>query len=149
MKRYQLLLVSLGLAGGVFAADRVTKRFFFGRETSSVIGTVLQTTSHHNSGLIANLPVPHLAIVIVTCTVTLCIIWMIIRANSHHHTLRSLSLALILGGALGNLADRLSYGFVFDWILIFNWSIINIADIAIGAGILGALCTLDHHDKIA
>lgn len=149
MSRIHLLLVSLGLTGGVFAFDRWTKVLFFGLDTRPVIATLLQTTSHQNFGLIANIPVPHLAIVLTTGMIALLIAWAFGRSIFKQQTFRALSLALILGGALGNLYDRLSYGFVFDWILIFNWSIINLADVAIGAGILWLLFTLDRHDKVA
>lgn len=149
MNRIYLLLVSLGLAGGVFVFDRWTKTIFFGHDTARVIGSILQTTSHQNFGLIANLPVPLLVIVLVTGAVVLVIAWAIGRSIVQMKMVRALTFALILGGALGNLYDRLTYGFVFDWILLFNWSIINLADIAIGAGIIWTLLTLDQHDKVA
>lgn len=55
------------------------------------------------------------------------------------------ALALILGGALGNLADRISYGYVVDF-LDFHWDshhfpAFNIADSAITCG--AALLLLD------
>lgn len=51
----------------------------------------------------------------------------------------STSLALILGGALGNLIDRIHYGFVIDFIQLYlqNWywpAVFNIADLAITVG---------------
>lgn len=42
---------------------------------------------------------------------------------------------LLLGGALGNLADRLRYGKVVDFIDLGFWPVFNIADIAIGFGV--------------
>lgn len=60
-------------------------------------------------------------------------------------TLFALALSLILGGALGNLIDRLAYGHVVDF-LLFHWNehyfpAFNIADSAITAG--AALLILD------
>jgi signal peptidase II len=53
------------------------------------------------------------------------------------------SLALIVGGALGNVVDRLAYGAVFDFIHIhvgsFSWYVFNVADAAIVAGVAGLL----------
>lgn len=46
------------------------------------------------------------------------------------------SLALILGGALGNLADRIMYGFVVDFIDFGFWPAFNIADSGITIGIV-------------
>jgi len=51
----------------------------------------------------------------------------------------TLSLSLILAGALGNLADRLLFGYVIDFIDFRIWPVFNIADsaITIGAILLG------------
>ena len=50
----------------------------------------------------------------------------------------SLALSLILGGAAGNLIDRLVYGYVIDFIDVYyqsyHWPAFNIADSAIVAG---------------
>jgi signal peptidase II len=43
---------------------------------------------------------------------------------------------LIIGGALGNLIDRIFFGYVRDFISIWIWPIFNIADIAISIGII-------------
>jgi signal peptidase II len=53
------------------------------------------------------------------------------------------SLALIIGGALGNLVDRVAYGAVVDFIYFhafgFSWYVFNFADAWIVAGVLGLL----------
>jgi signal peptidase II len=53
------------------------------------------------------------------------------------------SLGLIVGGALGNVIDRLAYGAVFDFIHVhvgsFSWYVFNVADAAIVAGVVGLL----------
>jgi signal peptidase II len=56
-------------------------------------------------------------------------------------TLGTLSFALILGGAVGNLIDRIRLGYVIDfirihWQAIFFWPAFNIADAALTVGIL-------------
>lgn len=55
-----------------------------------------------------------------------------------HKWLVRLSLGLQLGGALGNLADRLQHGYVIDFIDFRIWPVFNFADVAIvtGVGIL-------------
>jgi signal peptidase II len=52
------------------------------------------------------------------------------------HTLWMLRMAmgLLLGGAVGNLIDRLLYGQVTDFISIRYFAVVNIADISISAG---------------
>ena len=41
---------------------------------------------------------------------------------------------LVLGGALGNLYDRLSYGFVVDFLHLHHWPVFNVADSCITVG---------------
>lgn len=59
-----------------------------------------------------------------------------------HFGWQALGLALILGGAVGNLVDRLAYGHVIDFIDVYygswHWPAFNIADsaITVGAAIL-------------
>ena len=58
-----------------------------------------------------------------------------------------LSLALIIGGAVGNAVDRAAYGAVADFVLLhlttadfsFKWYVFNLADAAIVAGVAGLL----------
>ena len=49
---------------------------------------------------------------------------------------------LIVGGAAGNLIDRLIQGFVVDFIDFYFWPAFNIADMAISIGIVGLLIYL-------
>jgi signal peptidase II len=53
------------------------------------------------------------------------------------------SLALVIGGALGNGVDRTVYGAVVDFVHLhygsFSWYIFNIADAAIVVGVIGLL----------
>lgn len=56
----------------------------------------------------------------------------------HGEKLFSLALALILGGALGNLIDRIQFGHVVDFLDFYvqnwHWPAFNVADMAITAG---------------
>jgi signal peptidase II len=53
--------------------------------------------------------------------------------------LLALALSLILGGAIGNLIDRLLYGYVIDFLDVYyqqwHWPAFNIADSAITVGV--------------
>lgn len=69
------------------------------------------------------------------------VIWMS-RATFDMQKIEFYGLSLILGGAIGNLIDRLNGGYVIDFIDVFyknhHWPVFNIADSAIclGAGLL-------------
>jgi signal peptidase II len=41
----------------------------------------------------------------------------------------------ILGGAIGNVADRVARGYVVDFIHVHRWPVFNVADIAISVGV--------------
>ncbi len=62
----------------------------------------------------------------------------------------ALALSLILGGALGNLIDRVVYGYVIDFIDLYygdwHWPVFNVADsaITVGAGLLILDALLGH-----
>lgn len=57
------------------------------------------------------------------------------RLLPRHTPAARLSLGLLLGGALGNLLDRLRLGYVVDYIDLTVWPVFNLADAAICAGV--------------
>jgi signal peptidase II len=72
----------------------------------------------------------------------LCLgIWMV-RSTSR---LTAVALGFIVGGAVGNIIDRLAYGAVADFVFFhvnlgtweFRWYIFNLADAAVVAGVIG------------
>jgi len=78
------------------------------------------------------------------------IVWL--RGLKPQAKLEALSLSLILGGAIGNVIDRLYYGYVIDFIDIYygyyHWPAFNVADSAIVIGaILLVLDTLRSGSK--
>ena len=78
---------------------------------------------------------------LVILTAVVVIAAMAVR-HGHHRRLAGLAFGLILGGALGNLVDRILYGWVIDfvhlWVRIgqrvWSWPDFNVADSAITIG---------------
>jgi signal peptidase II len=74
--------------------------------------------------------------------VALTIVSVLLWRNSHSMQSTGIGLALILGGAIGNLWDRLLSGRVVDFLLFYvgqyQWPAFNVADsaIVVGAGLL-------------
>jgi signal peptidase II len=70
----------------------------------------------------------------------LVVVSILLWKNSHSLTSTGIGLALILGGALGNLWDRIAYGRVVDFLLFYigayQWPAFNLADSAIVVGAL-------------
>ena len=48
--------------------------------------------------------------------------------------LAPIALSMIAGGALGNMVDRLLYGYVIDMFPFFGWFVFNVADVGVVAG---------------
>jgi signal peptidase II len=57
-----------------------------------------------------------------------------------YETMLAVALSLVLGGAIGNLIDRLAYGYVIDFLDVYygnwHWPAFNIADSAITLGVI-------------
>lgn len=64
------------------------------------------------------------------------ILWFLLKERGKVHLLMRITLALILGGALGNLIDRVLLGYVRDmfYAVIINFAIFNVADSAVSVG---------------
>ncbi|BCV20912.1 signal peptidase II [Moorella sp. Hama-1] len=130
-----LLLVAL-----VLAVDQVSKYLirtnFQPNESLPVIGSIFHLTYVHNPGAAFGL-LAHKTQVFIGVTVLVAII--ILAAYRYlppGRPLLRLALALMLGGALGNLLDRLRFGYVVDFLDLRIWPVFNLADMAIVAGVI-------------
>jgi signal peptidase II len=121
----------------VFLADRVTKLFFFSKDLTpeaSPISWLVSLVHHENRGAIANIPVPQYLLIAATVIILTLVLSALQTSAQKKRTSEVAALGILLGGAFGNLFDRLIHGFVFDWILLFGQSAINLADIAVMIG---------------
>lgn len=70
----------------------------------------------------------------------LVFIWLAQRSFGRNSTLYTVALSLIAGGAIGNLIDRIRFGFVIDFLDIYigthHWPAFNVADSAITVGVV-------------
>jgi len=87
-------------------------------------------------GLLAN----QTFLIIVIGIASLLIVLLFLRYFSRVTTLSMVSIGLVWGGAVGNLIDRLRFGYVTDFIYFrlwgdFHWPAFNIADAAITVGV--------------
>ena len=83
-----------------------------------------------------------IALLVLFSIVALVIVSALLWRSSHTMTASAAGLSLILGGAVGNLWDRLLNGRVVDFLLVYigsyQWPAFNVADsaIVVGAGLL-------------
>ena len=75
--------------------------------------------------------------------IIICFLVWILWCERKNNLLMRISLASILGGAIGNLIDRILFGEVIDFFDFmvgdFHWYIFNIADSAVTVGIISML----------
>lgn len=67
-------------------------------------------------------------------------IWFYLHHLPHNHRWLTISLGLVVGGALGNVIDRVRFGYVVDFVKTFDgrFPIFNVADscVVIGVGLM-------------
>jgi signal peptidase II len=146
MRRYHLLIALL-----VVLLDRLSKlaieRNVSLHDSITLIPGFFRLTHVENTGaafgLFADSPSEwKIAGLVLFSVVALVIVAALLWKNSHTMTTTGFGLSLILGGAIGNLWDRLLSGHVVDFLLFYvgqyQWPAFNIADsaIVIGAGLL-------------
>lgn len=143
---------SLGAAVAVaaFAIDRVHKWYMLDIVGMAERG-VIEVTAFFNLVMVWNQGVSYglfqqgsdagrLALVALNVAVSAALwVWL---ARTHGR-LAAISLALVIGGALGNALDRVVYGAVADFFHFhafgWSWYVFNLADVAIVAGVIGLL----------
>jgi len=81
---------------------------------------------------------------VIAALVVAALVFIAPRLGTSH--LLAVAVAAVMGGALGNLIDRVRVGYVIDYIDLHFWPVFNIADIAItvGAGLLIIATILGH-----
>lgn len=75
-----------------------------------------------------------LAVLAVAALVVLGIMWWRTRRDAPSPRLVDVGFAAAFAGALGNVVDRLTHGYVVDFIHVKRWPVFNVADILVVAG---------------
>lgn len=73
-------------------------------------------------------------LIILPSLLTLLLIAYVLKKRKSEHWVMLLSLSLIIAGGIGNLIDRISYGYVVDYLDFRVFPIFNVADIAVSCG---------------
>lgn len=86
-----------------------------------------------NKGIAFSLPVTGILSVVLPAVLIGFLVWYYSRLTQKFWR-HDLVFGLVIGGALGNLLDRLIHGAVVDFIKFFSWPTFNVADAAIVVG---------------
>lgn len=138
MSRLRAWIQALSLAAVLVLIDQVTKSAIESRlaigETVDVIGP-LQLTNVGNTGIAFGLAGGGgIAIVLLTFIALALIVGVFARDPTRRGVW--LAVGLLLGGAAGNLIDRIAHEAVTDFIKLPKWPSFNVADIAITLGVI-------------
>src|SRR2546425_12393314 len=142
-------LPDIVLAAATLALDRWTKALIQKRfdlnESISVIDGFFNITYVRNTGVAVgifdplSLPAKSVLLSVFTAFAAIVVITYSVRSSLRNRLLQ-FALALVLGGALGNLYDRLAYGYVVDflefYVRTYHWPSFNVADSAISIGVI-------------
>lgn len=150
MSRYRLLAIVSAL---VVILDQATKLHidyhFDLYESVPVIPGLFSLTYIRNQGaafgILADSSIRVPFFIAVSVLAILGILWFL-KQRQDVQRLGNLGLALIFGGALGNLIDRVRMGEVIDFIDVFwkqhHWPAFNVADSAITVGVFLLICEM-------
>jgi signal peptidase II len=146
--------LSILVAAAIVAVDQVTKLAVDSalslHESRTLIEGLLDLTYVRNRGaafgLLSDADFPFQAVAFaVVSLLALALIAAYAYRLPASHRLPQLGLALIMGGAIGNLIDRARLGYVIDFVDVYwgphHWPAFNVADSAISVGV--ALLILD------
>jgi signal peptidase II len=138
-------VLAIVVAVVTIAADQLSKMAVVDRialcDRVPVLGTILRVTNIRNSGAVFGMMKgagTYFTLFSVIAAIALVVAIFFARKSS---ALVKVALGMVLGGALGNLVDRLRFGAVIDFIDIgvseaARWPCFNIADAAITAGVV-------------
>ena len=148
----RLSAMTFWLAGAIIVLDQLTKALIRMsvplHSSRTVIPGLLDLTHVQNSGaafgILNAADFPYKAAVIaLIATVALVSIAVFAAGLSPHQRLARFGLALILGGAAGNLVDRVTAGYVVDFVDVYwrhyHFWAFNVADSAITVGVIGMM----------
>jgi signal peptidase II len=133
----------LAVAATVIALDQLTKwwaqRTLADGHSVHVVGSVLQLALTYNSGMAFSRGTGLGPVIGVVAIVVIVVLLASLRRESS--TLARVALAAVLGGAVGNLLDRLFRagdgflgGSVVDFIRLPHWPYFNVADMGVTLG---------------
>lgn len=136
--RPRAVLLALALAAAVFALDQAVKSYVEGAvrigESIEVVPGILDITHIKNDGGAFGLLAGRGPLLLAGSAVAVAVVVYILFSGPPSRTAAA-ACGMILGGAAGNLLDRLQSGEVTDYVHFSFWYIFNAADAAIVVGV--------------
>lgn len=140
----------------ILVIDIISKRLVIGNllesESINVINNFFRITYAQNTGVAFSLIEGYVAFIVIMTIIFIIMIFKYVKSNNIGKY-EEIGYSFILGGAIGNLLDRVIYGYVIDFldfnIFGYDFPIFNIADsfIVIGVFILGIISFREDGEK--
>ena len=96
----------------------------------------------YNKGIAFSLPVTGILSILIASLIVIGLLYFYYR-YCNKKMLSSVVFGMIVGGAVGNIIDRIMIGEVVDFIKIFSYPSFNVADASITIGFLLLILTFD------
>jgi len=150
----QIIIIVLALIADQLSKFLLVPLFAYPYQTIEVIPGVFNLTYVQNEGASFGMfQGAQVFFIIVTVIVLIGATWLMIKYRKTHKRFLKVAIALAYAGALGNLIDRIMFGYVrdfFDFRMFDFWKwIFNVADacLVIGSIMLGIYILFMHKDK--
>ena len=144
--RLRPMLLAAALTAVVIVVDRITKHIVRGdigfSESKTVISGVLRLVHYRNTGVAFDFLSGGGVIVLVITGLALVALLAYFATHPGHRGLW-VPTGLLIGGAVGNLLDRIINGYVTDFIKFPHWPAFNVADIAITVGVISLIWVIE------
>ena len=133
--------------------DQVTKTIVMNTmelyQTIPVIEDVFSFTYIHNYGAAWGMFSNHRWVFIILTAVALVIMPILLYKYRKVHFLFNFSLSLIIGGAIGNMIDRIGLGYVVDFLqaTFIDFPVFNVADVCVVCGAIMMFIYIIFFDK--
>jgi signal peptidase II len=153
-RRNDLIMVATGVL--VIFLDQLVKQWitqYFthgGRQYSSIplLGNILELIYVQNRGVAFSLLEGRESLYVLVALAVAVVVWLYWRLRNSPSALIKVIFGLIIGGAIGNLIDRLRLGYVVDFIhfqipaIGFSFAVFNVADSSITVGVILLIAVL-------
>ncbi len=144
------ILILIGIIATGVGLDQLTKLLVANNmslyESITVIPKAFDITYIHNKGAAFGMLSNHRWVFMITSTIAIIGMCVYLFRFCKESMLFKVGLALVISGGIGNMIDRIAYGYVIDMIeatfieTLFGWSfaIFNVADsfVCVGAGLV-------------
>jgi signal peptidase II len=150
-RRNDLIMVATGIV--VIFLDQLVKQWIthsilHGGRPIPLLGNILELIYVQNRGVAFSLLEGRESLYVLIALAVAVVVWLYWRLRNSPSVLIKVIFGLIIGGAIGNLIDRLRLGYVVDFVhfqipaIGFSFAVFNVADSSITVGVILLIAVL-------